>query len=101
MAAAKKKKTKKKTQKKSAPKKTQSRLFRVCLLLCIAVLCIIALLHLGPVGSILFQFFNWLFGSFGFVMILLIMGFCLYSIDRKSTRLNSSHNVASRMPSSA
>ena len=24
-----------------------------------------------------------------------------YDIDRKSTRLNSSHNVASRMPSSA
>ena len=25
----------------------------------------------------------------------------VYEIDRKSTRLNSSHNVASRMPSSA
>ena len=26
---------------------------------------------------------------------------CLLALDRKSTRLNSSHNVASRMPSSA
>ena len=25
----------------------------------------------------------------------------IYNLDRKSTRLNSSHNVASRMPSSA
>ena len=102
MAAAKKKTTKKKTQKKSAPKKTQSRLFRVCLLLCIAVLCIIALLHLGPVGSILFQFFNWLFGSFGFVMILLIMGFCLYSIPyRKEPFLVTRHYVGMALLGSA
>ena len=30
-----------------------------------------------------------------------LYGFAGYFIDRKSTRLNSSHNVASRMPSSA
>ena len=28
-------------------------------------------------------------------------GFCLWMIDRKSTRLNSSHSQQSRMPSSA
>ena len=27
--------------------------------------------------------------------------FCLVEVDRKSTRLNSSHRIASRMPSSA
>ena len=29
------------------------------------------------------------------------VGVILFHVDRKSTRLNSSHNVASRMPSSA
>ena len=35
------------------------------------------------------------------VMILVGLVLLYLSIDRKSTRLNSSHNVASRMPSSA
>ena len=43
-------------------------------------------------------------GAFAFLQILLsvlqTLQFVLF-LDRKSTRLNSSHNVASRMPSSA
>ena len=34
-------------------------------------------------------------------LVLFLCKLCLDLLDRKSTRLNSSHNVASRMPSSA
>ena len=37
---------------------------------------------------------------FGAIMILIIVFFAIFG-DRKSTRLNSSHKVQSRMPSSA
>ena len=36
-----------------------------------------------------------------FKALLPLFGFVIIIVDRKSTRLNSSHNVASRMPSSA
>ena len=37
----------------------------------------------------------------GVFMVYPLIDVCVYSVDRKSTRLNSSHPTTSRMPSSA
>ena len=40
-------------------------------------------------------------GVVGFVINVVVVGVDVVVEDRKSTRLNSSHSIASRMPSSA
>src|SRR3546814_1837195 len=45
----------------------------------------------------LFGGFGWMLGIDGFALMLIMLSV----LDRKSTRLNSSHSCASRMPSSA
>ena len=81
MAAAKKRKT---TQRKTASKKkTQSpsllenRLFRLSVLLVAIIISILALLHIGIVGSFFFQIFNYLFGLLAYVVWLAIILYCM------------------------
>ena len=59
---------KKTTRKKSTKKKTQtswlhSNLFRLCFLICMICMSIIAVLEFGVVGAFLKHFFEFLFGA--------------------------------------
>ena len=85
MANAKRKKTntKRKSTQKKKTAQTQSNLFRMCLLLCIVALAIIAIMQLGPAGTILNRLVYFFFGSLTFLLLIALIVFCAFSLFKK------------------
>ena len=85
MAKARKKTTRKKSTKK---KQTQTswvhtNLFRLCLLICMIVLSLIALFNLGIVGTFLSRLFSFVFGLFSKLLFIGSILYCGYKIFYK------------------
>ena len=54
-----------------------------------------------PVEKKIYPYRKWMMAAAAVILLAVVSSVSLYFLDRKSTRLNSSHSRKSRMPSSA
>lgn len=83
--AKRKKRTRKKTTKKNqSTKKTQSNALRMCLLLFIATMAILATIQVGIVGAFLYHLVALFVGIFTIPVLILLIAVCLLQLIRFS-----------------